>query len=82
MGIEELNGGERVAIVGDFEGIEEGDVGEEERGKERGERRVFVGVRREREEREEGGGVLGDGERGGGRGGAGVEEGDEGFVGG
>lgn len=47
MGIEELNGGERVAIAGDFEGIEEGDVGEEERGEERGERRVLVGVRRE-----------------------------------
>lgn len=63
---EELESGERVAIVGDFAGIEEGDVGEEERG----ERRVFGGVRRERKDREERGSVFGDGERGGGRGGA------------
>lgn len=71
MELKELECGERVAVVGDFVGVEEGYVGEEERGDKGRERRGLV--RRERDEGEERGSVFGDGERWGGRGGARVE---------
>lgn len=47
--------------MGNFEGCEEGSVGEEKRGEERGKGRV------ERGERDEGGGIFRDGGRGIGR---------------
>lgn len=75
-----MDSGEGVAVVGDLAGNEEGDVGGEERGEEGGER--WVCWEREREEGDERGGVFGYGMRRGGGGGARVEVGEEGLVGG